>query len=170
MVGLATRLASILARALAFATAFELFQPPKYLGVSPSLRERLGGTRAGRRLGRRPLLGRVGTPTVPVWQGGLSVRGSRRGCGSTAGRWHSGVLRRCSGTGDSSRHRRAEPISGAVAGGPIPRTRVGQSRRCSFCVRALGVHMKSGTRFMGSAQFPTTWRLVALRAKRHRVG
>ena len=77
MVGLATRLASILARALAFATAFELFQPPKYLGVSPSLRERLGGTRAGRRLGRRPLLGRVGTPTVPVWQGDYrcAVRG-----------------------------------------------------------------------------------------------
>ena len=31
--------------------------------------------------------------------GGLSVRGSRRGCGSTAGRWHSGVLRRLPGTG-----------------------------------------------------------------------
>jgi len=34
----------------------------------------------------------------------------------------------------------------------------------------LGVHMKGGIRFMGSAQFPTTWRLVEAKAKRHRVG
>src|ERR1035437_7109904 len=45
------------------------FRPSKYLEVSPSPTKRLGSTRAGRRLGRRPLPGRVGIPWRPVWLG-----------------------------------------------------------------------------------------------------
>jgi hypothetical protein len=54
--------------------------------------------------------------------------------------------------------------------GQFVETGEGHSCRSSFGVRALGVHMKGGIRFMGSAQFPTTWRLVAAKAKRHRGG
>jgi hypothetical protein len=56
-------------RASASPSAPESFQPPKYLGVPPSPRERLGSTKAGRRLERRPLPGRAGTPWSPVRQG-----------------------------------------------------------------------------------------------------
>ena len=57
------------------------------------------------------------------WGWGLSVRGSRRGCGSTPGRWHSTGPRRRSGSDQYTRHHRAGPISGPVAGGSIRRDR-----------------------------------------------
>ena len=56
--------------------------PRPYLEIRPSPREGPGNTKTGRRLGQRPLPGRVAIPTGPVWQGwGLSPRGSRQGYG-----------------------------------------------------------------------------------------
>jgi hypothetical protein len=43
------------------------FRPPTYLGIHSSPTEGPGNTKAGRRLGRRPLPGRVGVTWATVW-------------------------------------------------------------------------------------------------------
>src|ERR1035437_3025369 len=66
-------------RASASPSAPEFFERPKYLGVSPSPTKRLGSTRACRRLGRRPLPGRMGFPMGPGREGGGDYRCGVRG-------------------------------------------------------------------------------------------
>src|ERR1035437_3025280 len=66
-------------RASASPSAPEFFQRPKYLEPGPSPRESPGNTKTGRRLGRRPLPGRMGFPTGPAREGGGDYRCVVRG-------------------------------------------------------------------------------------------
>jgi len=71
--------ASTPALASASPSAPEFFQRPKYLEPGPSPRESPGNTKTGRRLGRRPLPGRMGFPTGPAREGGGDYRCVVRG-------------------------------------------------------------------------------------------
>jgi hypothetical protein len=64
---------------LGFPEPPDLFRPPTYLEPGPSPRERPGNTKTGRRLGRRPLPGRMGFPTGPAREGGGDYRCVVRG-------------------------------------------------------------------------------------------
>src|ERR1035437_9302383 len=74
-----TRPAPTPALASASPSAPEFFQRPKYLEPGPSPRESPGNTKTGRRLGRRPLPGRMGFPTGPAREGGGDYRCVVRG-------------------------------------------------------------------------------------------